>query len=63
MKTQLHCSNCCLRGAAISVPTVTKWVRGGSRGGGTFFNNAFDEYNFSIISDLFDNNNSYALYR
>ena len=30
---------------------------------GTFFNNAFNEYNFSIISNLFDNNNSYALYR
>ena len=56
---------CCLCGSAISVPTVTKWVRGGSRGGAwvTFFNNAFDEYNFSIISILFDNNNSYALYR
>ena len=27
---------CCLCGAAISVPTVTKWVRGGSRHGGPF---------------------------
>ena len=25
------------------------------------FINAFDEYNFSIISNLFDNNNPYAL--
>ena len=33
------------------------------QGWGTFFNNAFDEYNFSIISNLFDINNSYALYR
>ena len=33
------------------------------QGWGTFFNNAFDAYNFSIISNLFDNNNSYALYR
>ena len=31
------------------------------QGWGTFFNNTFDEYNFSIISNLFDNNNSYAL--
>ena len=41
-------------------------LRGSGRilGWGTFFNNAFDEYNFSIISNLFDNNNnSYALYR
>ena len=30
------------------------------QGWGTFFNNTFDEYNFSIISNLFDNNNSYA---
>ena len=28
-----------------------------------FYNNASDEYNFSIISNLFDNINSYALYR
>ena len=27
---------CCLCDAAISVPTVTKWVRGGSRNGGPF---------------------------
>ena len=27
---------CCLCGGAISVPTVTKWVRGGSKGGGPF---------------------------
>ena len=54
---------CCLSGAAISVPTVATWVRA-DPGVGTFFNNAFDEYNFSIISNLFDsNNNSYALYR
>ena len=36
------------------------------QGWGTFFNNAFDEYNCSIpvISNLFDNNNNaYALYR
>ena len=31
-------------------------------GEGIFFNYAFDEYNFSIISNLFDNNSSYALY-
>ena len=36
---------------------------GADPGVGTFFNNAFDEYNFSIISNLFDNYNSYALYR
>ena len=30
---------------------------------GPFFNNAFDEYNFSIISNLFDDNNSYSVYR
>ena len=29
----------------------------------TFFNNAFDKYNFSIISNLFDNISSYALYQ
>ena len=33
------------------------------QGRGTFFNNAFDEYNFSIISNLCDKNNSYDLYR
>ena len=37
--------------------------QGRIQGWGTFFNNAFDEYDFSIISNLFDNNNSYALYR
>ena len=38
--------------------------QGRIQGWGTFFNNAFDEYNFSIISThLFDKNNSYALYR
>ena len=37
--------------------------QGRIQGWGTFFNNAFDEYNFSMISNLFDNNNSYALYR
>ena len=36
---------------------------GRNQGWGAFFNNAFDEYNFSIISNLFDNKNSYALYR
>ena len=30
---------------------------------GTFFNNPFDEYNFFTLSNLFDNNNSYALCR
>ena len=33
------------------------------QGWGTFFNYAFDEYNSSVISNLFDNSNSYALYR
>ena len=28
------------------------------QGWGTFFNNAFDEYNFSIVSNLFDNSNN-----
>ena len=27
-----------------------------------FFNNAVDKYNFFVISNLFDNNNSYALF-
>ena len=36
---------------------------GADPGVGTFFNNAFDEYYFSIILNLFDINNSYALYR
>ena len=37
--------------------------QGRIQGWGTFFNNAFDEYNFFIISNFFDNNNSYAFYR
>ena len=68
MKTQLHCRNsyrtCCLCGAAISVPTVTKWS-GANSGVGNLFQQGFwwIPYNFSIISNLFDNNNSYALYQ
>ena len=34
-----------------------------AQGWGIFFNNAFDEYNLSIISNLFDNNDFHALYR
>ena len=39
--------------------------RGGSRGDvlplPAIFKNAFDEYNFSVISNLFDNSKPYAL--
>ena len=65
MKTKLHCSNSYLLFVRCSNLCSNCYQVGQGRiqGWGTFFNNAFDEYNFFIISNLFDNNNSYALYR
>ena len=37
--------------------------QGRIQGWEAFFNDAFHEYNSSIILNLFDNNNSYAIYR
>ena len=66
MKTQLHWQQQLPVVCAVVQPLFKLLLRGSGPdpGVGTFFNNAFDEYNFSIIStNLFGNNNSYALYR
>ena len=65
MKTQLHCCNSYLLFVRCCNLCFHSYYvgRGWIQGWGTFFNNAFNGYNFSIISNLFDNNNFYALYR
>ena len=58
----LHCSNSYIPVVCAVLQSLFLLLLSGS-GVGDIFNNAFDEYNFSIISKLFDNNSSHALYR